>query len=152
MKTLTAESIDQVADKLAFFLSDTFVLYVKTLNFHWNMVGREFYMYHLLLEKQYEELQEAADELAERIRMLGRKAPGTMQNFLKLARLKEEQAELTAENMIHTLVENHEELVEHCHEIILFTDKALDQGTSDLMIERIRYHSKQAWLLRSHLS
>ncbi len=151
MKTLTNETIDQIAEKLSHFLSDTFVLYVKTLNFHWNMVGQEFYMYHRLLEKQYDELLEAADELAERIRMLGRTAPGSMKQFLNLCCLQESDAEKTAEQMVHELVEDHEAMVEHCHEIIKFTDKSQDQGTSDLLIERIRSHAKQAWLLRSHL-
>lgn len=152
MKTLTPEAIDEITDKLAHFLSDTFVLYVKTLNFHWNMEGREFYMYHRLLEDQYKELQEATDELAERIRMLGRFTPGSLKNFLELSCLKESKAEKQAEHMIQELVKDHEELVEHCHQIIQVTDKLLDQGTSDLLIERLRSHDKQAWLLRSHLT
>lgn len=152
MKTLSPETIDQITQKLAHFLADTFVLYVKTLNFHWNMVGKEFYMYHRLLQEQYEEMQEGADELAERIRMLGREAPGTMKQFLELSCLKEPTVIPPLEQMILELVENHEEMVAHCHEIIQFMDKALDQGTSDLLVERIRFHSKQAWLLRSHLN
>jgi starvation-inducible DNA-binding protein len=151
MKTLTPESIDQISQKLSHFLSDTFVLYVKTLNFHWNMVSREFYMYHRLLEEQYKELQEAIDDLAERIRMLGRASPGSMRQFLQLASLKESESEKTAEQMVQDLIEAHEEMVEHCHKVIKFTDQAQDQGTSDLLIERIRSHAKQAWLLRSHL-
>lgn len=149
-KTIDEKTIDQITSKLAHFLSDTFILYVKTLNFHWNMVGPEFFMYHKLLEKQYEELAEANDELAERIRMLGRVAPGSLQEFLKLSCLKESPTDLSQEQMIHELVETHEAMVEHCHEIIQFTDEKKDQGTSDLLIERIRSHAKQAWLLRSH--
>lgn len=151
MKALSEKTIDEISGKLAHFLSDTFIIYVKTLNFHWNMIGAEFYMYHRLLEEQYKELQEAIDEMAERIRMLGRKAPGSMNHFLKLACLKEAKEELTQEEMILQLIEDHENAIEHCHQIIQFTDKALDQGTSDLLIERIRSHAKQAWLLRSHL-
>ncbi|MCC5832709.1 MAG: DNA starvation/stationary phase protection protein [Chlamydiales bacterium] len=151
MKTLKPEIIDKIAEKLAHFLSDSFVLYVKTLNYHWNMVGKEFYMYHKLLQEQYEELQEAIDELAERIRMLGRVAPGSMKEFLELSCLKESLDVKTAEQMVQELAGAHEEMVEHCHEIIKFTDEAQDQGTSDLLVERIRSHAKQAWLLRSHL-
>ncbi|MFZ0564601.1 MAG: DNA starvation/stationary phase protection protein [Chlamydiales bacterium] len=150
-KMLDNKTIDQITTKLAHFLSDTFVLYVKTLNFHWNMVGPEFFMYHQLLQKQYEELAEASDELAERIRMLGRSAPGSMQDFLQLSCLKESPTNLSQKEMIQELVEMHEILVEHCHGLIKFTEEVLDQGTADLLIERIRSHSKQAWLLRSHL-
>lgn len=150
-KTLDNKTVDQITTKLAHFLSDTFVLYVKTLNFHWNMVGPEFFMYHHLLQKQYEELAEANDELAERIRMLGRSAPGSMQDFLQLSCLKESPANLHQNDMIQELVETHDTLIEHCHSLIKFTEEVLDQGTADLLIERIRSHSKQAWLLRSHL-
>lgn len=152
MKTLSSETIDAITRHLGHFLSDTFVLYVKTLNFHWNMVGREFFMYHKLLEEQYKELQEALDELAERIRMLGRKSPGSMKRFLGYAELKESHEELKAEQMIHELVDDHEKLVESGHKLINLTEEASDQGTADLLIKRIRSHAKQAWLLRSHLS
>jgi starvation-inducible DNA-binding protein len=150
-KTLNDQTIDQITSKLAHFLADTFVLSVKTLNFHWNMKGAEFFMYHKLLEEQYKKLSEAIDDLAERMQMLGRAAPGSMAEFLNLACLKESSSHLTQEQMIHELVQNHEELVEHCHALIKFTDSVFDQGTSDLMIEQIRFHAKQAWLLRSHL-
>lgn len=150
-KTLNGKTIDQITDKLAHFLADTFVLYVKTLNFHWNIVGPEFSMFHKLFQSQYEELAEAIDELAERIRTLGRKAPGSMQDFLNLSCLKESKPTLTYQEMVTELEKVHESLIEHCHEIIEFTDSVKDQGTSDLLIERIRSHAKQAWMLRSHL-
>ena len=150
-KILSEATIDQITSKLSHFLSDSFVLYVKTLNFHWNMVGTEFFMYHRLLQKQYEELAAAIDELAERIRMLGRLAPGSMQDFLNSTCLKESRTDLQMEEMVQELTEEHEKLVEHCHELIQFTEEVKDQGTADLLIQRIRVHSQQAWLLRSHL-
>jgi len=150
-KTLDSKTIDQIATKLSHFLSDTFVLYVQTLNFHWNMVGAEFFMYHHLLQKQYEALAEAIDDLAERIRMLGKISPGSMQEFLNLSCIKESETKLSQEEMVHELIETHETLIEHCHETIQFTEEVKDQGTADLLIERIRFHAKQAWLLRSHL-
>jgi starvation-inducible DNA-binding protein len=150
-KALDEKTIDKITKQLSHFLSDTFVLYVKTLNFHWNMVGTEFFMYHKLLEKQYEDMAKAIDEIAERIRMLGRIAPGTMADFLKLSSLKEGSSKLGQKQMIKELVESHENLVEECHELIQFTESVNDQGTSDLVIEQIRFHAKQAWLLRSHL-
>ncbi len=151
-KTLNSDTIDKIAEKLAHFLSDTFVIYVKTLNFHWNMEGKEFYMFHRLLQEQYEDMQEGIDELAERMRELGSRAPGSMRQFLDLACLKECEGERSQESMLQELVEGNEALVEHCHDLIQFVDDALDQGTSDLLAERIRAHSKNAWLLRSHLA
>lgn len=135
---------------LSHFVADTAVLYVKTLNFHWNMVGPQFYMYHRLLEEQYKELAEALDELSERIRMLGGAAPGSMEEFLKLACLKESKSTLSQDTMIKELADSHESLIGHCHEVIAFSDSIGDQGTSDLLIERLRAHDKNAWLLRSH--
>lgn len=152
MPILTPQIIDQVAEKLAHFVADSFVLYVKTLNFHWNMVGREFFMFHRLLEEQYKELQEAIDEMAERLRQLGKEAPGSMKQFLELACLKESTGRLGLEQMVQELVDNHQQLIEHCHLLIAFTDKVLDQGTSDMLAQRIRSHAKQAWLLQSHLT
>lgn len=150
-KTLDDKSLDLITAKLSHFLADTFVLYVKTLNYHWNMVGAEFFMYHKLLEKQYEELAQAADTIAERIRQLGRVAPASMADFLKLTSLQEGSYGIAQGQMIYELALSHEAMVEHCHRLIPFTDEKSDQGTSDLLIVQIRYHSKQAWLLRSHL-
>lgn len=150
-KTLNAKTIESITPLLSSLLANTSVLYVKTLNFHWNMVGPHFFMYHKLLEEQYKEMAEALDELAERVRMLGHKAPGSMAQFLKIATLKEATENLSEQQMILELAENHEEMVEICHRTIAHLDSVLDQGSSDLVVERIRFHSKQAWLLRSHL-
>lgn len=149
--TLSKQTLAKISDRLSHFLADTFVLYVKTLNFHWNMVGSEFYMFHKLLEEQYKKLTEAIDEIAERIRMLHGISPGSMAEFMQLSSLKESPGNLSQKQMVEELMLNHEELVEHCHELIKYTDSVYDQGTSDLIIEQIRFHSKQAWLLRSHL-
>lgn len=150
-KTLSDKTRKQIADRLAIFVADTFTLYVKTLNFHWNMRGAQFFMFHRLLEEQYKDMAEGADELAERIRGLGEMAPGSMKEFLKLTNLSESASKLPQNEMVLELVLDHETLVEECHELIQFVDEQLDQGTSDLLADRIRFHSKQAWLLRSHL-
>lgn len=150
-QTINQKTMNQIALMLAHFLSNNFVLYVKTLNFHWNMAGPQFFMYHKLLEHQYEELAKANDDLAERIRMLGGLSPGSMKELLSLAGLKESKSNLSWQEMIQDLVASHEAMIEECHHLIEFTDQKKDQGTSDLIIERIRFHDKQAWLLRSHL-
>src|SRR5690349_8537607 len=105
-RTLDDKTLDKINLKLAHFLADTFVLYTKTLNFHWNMVASEFFMYHKLLEEQYKGLAEALDELAERIRMLRGTAPGSMTEILKLACLKESTKHLSQEKMVHELAAN----------------------------------------------
>lgn len=141
----------EISKKLGHFLADSYVLYIKTLNFHWNMTGEEFFMYHKLLQGQYEALAEANDDVAERIRQLGDKAPGTMKDFLKLACMKESSSDLSAKEMISELVKSHELMVKHAGELIAFCDKNKDPGTSDMIVGRMRDHDKQAWLLRSHL-
>ncbi|MCH9609180.1 MAG: DNA protection during starvation protein 2 [Chlamydiales bacterium] len=149
---MDTKTIDQMCDKLSHLVADTFVLYVKTLNFHWNMVSPQFFMYHKLLQSQYEGLQELGDELAERIRQFQRTSPGSMAEFIKLSCLKESPTNLTDREMIEELVSVHEKLVEHCREAIGFADSIEDHGTSDLLVQQMRDHDKQAWLLRSHLT
>lgn len=141
----------KIAKKLSHFCADTFVVYVKTLNFHWNMRGVEFFQFHKLLEDQYKDLAEGIDAIAERIRMLGHFAPASMQEFLELAHLKESHAKLSQEEMIQELAKDHELLVIQLQKLIAFVDENLDQGSSDLLADRIRFHSKSGWLLRSHL-
>lgn len=141
---------DTVAKRLSHYLADTALLYMKTLNYHWNMVGPEFFMYHKLLEGQYEELSEALDEIAERIRMLGPKAPATMKEYLELASLKEGKSTHTQDQMVHELIKDHESMVWSATQLISFSDEQEDAGTSDLIVKWLRFHDKNAWLLRSH--
>jgi len=144
------EKVDTLYKALALFTADTMVLYVKTLNFHWNMTGPQFFMYHRLLEEQYKNLAEGLDELAERIRMLGGEAPGSMKDFLKLAQLKESAGTLSQNEMVKELVRSHTSMSHLCHQVIEISNQQRDEGTTDLLIERLRFHDQQAWLLRSH--
>ena len=150
-KELEEHSIDQISSKLSHLLADTFVLYVKTLNYHWNMVGEEFFMYHKLLEEQYKKLAELCDESAERIRMLKREAPATMQTFLQLTGLKEGSSKKEQKQMVDELASDHAHLVRHCRQIIEYSDSISDPATSDLVVDQMRFHDKASWLLRSHL-
>ena len=143
--------MDEISKKLSHFLADSYVLYVKTLNFHWNMTGEQFFMYHKLLEGQYESLAGANDEVAERIRQLGYKSPGSMQDFLKLACMKESPTDLSMKEMIQELAESHKLMVKHAGELVSFCNSHDDPGTSDMIVGRMRDHDKQAWLLISHL-
>lgn len=139
-----------VAHELSHFLADTAILYVKTLNFHWNMEGPEFFMYHRLLEEQYKELADSIDMIAEHVRTLGVKAPGTMREFLEKGCLKEAKGHYTQNKMVAELAKDHTTLVEHARIIIELTGELKDPATSDLLVDRVRSHEKSAWLLRSH--
>lgn len=142
----------EVVNRLGQFLANTYVIYVKTQNFHWNIEGEGFYFLHKMLEAQYEELAEAVDEIAERLRALNRKAPGSMRDFLELSTVEEAApGEYTAQEMIQQLVNDHSSLIRDLHRDIEEANKRRDDGTADLFIQRLRAHEKTAWMLKSHL-
>lgn len=146
-----AKSEKTIAELLATLLADTYLLYVKTQNFHWNVTDPRFYSLHKLFEEQYEELAEAVDTIAERIRALGSKSPGSMKQFLILTRLSEASGNHTGQEMIKELLKGHETLIKELKKDSDIADKLGDAGSSDLCIQRLRSHEKTAWMLRSHL-
>lgn len=141
----------QISQQLCHILADTYILYVKTQNFHWNLIDPRFYSLHLFFEKQYEELAEAVDDFAERIRTMGSLAPGSMQEFLKLGALEESPAHLSGDEMIQVLLRDHTIVAKHLREHIKPIQDLGDEGTADLLIEKLRFHEKTAWMLQSHL-
>ena len=141
----------EVGDTLSRVLANTYLLYLKTQNFHWNLVDPRFFSLHLLFEKQYEELAEAVDTIAERIRMVGGRAPGTMKQFLDLASLEEAEGEFSGDEMLSQLAEDHTELANRCRASIEDVSQLGDEGSTDLLIDLLRAHEKNAWMLRSHL-
>src|SRR5437868_1207827 len=140
-----------IADELIHLLADTYTLYLKTQNFHWNVTGPLFPQLHLLFESQYQELSESVDIIAERIRALGVHTPASFTEFQKLSSLKEETGILSAETMIKKLLTDHEIMSEHLLSIFDKAEKADDQGTVDLITELMRKHEKTAWMLRSSI-
>ena len=130
-------------------LGDTYILYLKTQNYHWNVTGNLFQSLHTLFEEQYQEQALAVDEIAERIRALGEFAPGSLAAFSKVSSIKEENAIPSAEEMIHNLVQGNEAVVSTAREIVSLADGCEDDVTSDLMINRMQVHEKNAWMLRS---
>lgn len=142
----------QMAQNLGLILADTYVLYTKTQNFHWNVEDPRFYSLHLLLEKQYGDLAEAIDEIAERIRMLGERSPANLKQFLDMASLNESDGDLSGDEMLEVLLNDHETLCRFIRERIALASKLGDEGTADLLIQRLRFHEKTAWMLRSHLA
>jgi starvation-inducible DNA-binding protein len=141
----------QVAQNLGLLLADMYVLYTKTQNYHWNVVDARFYSIHIFLEKQYEDLAEAIDEVAERIRMLGERSPGTLRQFLEMTSLKEAENEKAGNEMLQDLKKDHEKMIGFLRTRIPLTAEAGDEGTADLFIQQLRFHEKSAWMLRSHL-
>lgn len=142
---------EEIARGLSHFLADTYTLYLKTHNYHWNVTGPMFQTLHIMFEGQYNELALAVDEIAERIRALGVKAPATYTEFMKLTSIKESTGDINATHMISDLVHGHEAVVKTARGIFGMVTEAHDEPTADLLIQRLRVHEKTAWMLRSML-
>ena len=140
---------EDIASGLSRVLADTYTLYLKSHNFHWNVTGPMFQTLHLMFEAQYNELALAVDLLAERIRALGLPAPGTFKTFAKLSAIKEDDGVPKAEDMIRLLVEGHETVARTARKVFRVADSANDQPTCDLLTQRLQVHEKTAWMLRS---
>ena len=141
----------QLAEGLSRVLADTYTLYLKTHNFHWNVTGPMFQTLHLMFETQYAELAIAVDDIAERIRSLGYPAPGTYKQYAELSSIKEQEGIPGAKEMIALLVEGQEAVVKTARALYPIVDKASDEATGDLLTQRIQLHEKTAWMLRSLL-
>ena len=148
---MSEQNRQAVGDSLARLLADTYAVYLKTQNFHWNVTGPEFFSLHLLFEKQYLELAEQIDEMAERIRALGFFVDASFGGFKLLTSIKEEDKLLTAKDMLHHLVASHETVVRHARTLSALAEKENDPATVDLLGRRIGGHEKMAWMLRSQL-
>jgi len=140
-----------IANGLAKVLADSYTLYLKTHNYHWNVTGPLFNTLHLMFEAQYAELATAVDEIAERIRALGVAAPGSYKAFTKLTEIEEETDAPNAEEMIHQLVIGQETVVRTARTIFRIADSTNDEPTADLLTQRMQIHEKNAWMLRSML-
>lgn len=141
----------KVADGLSRMLADTYTLYLKTHNFHWNVTGPMFQTLHLMFMTQYNESWMAVDLVAERIRALGFPAPGSYAQFAALTSLKDSEGVPKAKDMIRQLVEGQEAVVRTAREVLSIAEKAGDQPTVDLLSARMEVHEKNAWMLRSLL-
>jgi starvation-inducible DNA-binding protein len=141
----------KIADGLSRLLADTYTLYLKTHNFHWNVKGPMFQTLHLMFETQYTELALAVDLIAERIRALGYPAPGTYREYAKLSSIKETEGVPEAREMIRLLVEGQEAVVRTARGVFPLVDKAHDEPSADLLTQRMQVHEKTAWMLRALL-
>ncbi len=140
-----------IVDGLSTMLADTYTLYLKTHNFHWNVTGPMFQTLHAMFEEQYVELSQAVDQIAERIRALGSHAPGTYAQFARLTSIKEPDGVPSAQEMIKQLVQDQEAVVRSARSMFKAVDQANDETTADLLTQRMQVHEKTAWMLRSLL-
>jgi starvation-inducible DNA-binding protein len=140
-----------IAKGLSRLLADTYVVYLKTHNFHWNVEGPMFQTLHQMFMEQYTEAWNAIDLVAERIRSLGHYAPGTYGEYLELSRVKETRGVPKAGQMVKLLIEGQEAVVKTARELLPVAEKADDQPTLDLLTQRMQVHEKNAWMLRSLL-
>jgi len=148
---LSEKDRHNIADGLSRMLADTYTLYLKTHNFHWNVTGPMFQTLHLMFMAQYTETWNAVDLIAERIRALGYPAPGSYKQFAALTSIKENDGVPNAKEMIRQLVEGQETVVRTAREIFKIADQANDQPTADLLTQRMTVHEQNAWMLRSLL-
>jgi len=142
----------KLADGLSHLLADTYTLYLKTHNFHWNVTGPMFQTLHLMFETHYNELALAVDLIAERIRALGHVAPGSYKAYSKLSSIREEDGVPSATAMIRSLVKGHEAVAKTARAVFPIAESANDQPTADLLTQRLQIHEKTAWMLRSLLA
>ena len=157
------ESRRDIARKLSCLLADSCVLSLKTRNYHWNVTGPQFHALHLMFDGQYKELAQAADVIAERIRALGRPAPGSFSQFAALSSIKEsggstgrgssdsESRPPSADIMIKNLLKDHEAVSKTARAAFPAAQKGNDEASLDILTQRIRAHEKTAWILRSLL-
>jgi len=143
---------EEIATGLSKLLADSYTLYLKTHNYHWNVEGPQFNTLHQMFETQYTELAAAVDEIAERIRALGIKAPGSYSRFSELTSVDEADGEEDAEEMVRQLALGQEAIVRTAREAFPAADRANDEPTADLLTQRMQIHEKNAWMLRSMLA
>jgi starvation-inducible DNA-binding protein len=148
---INAKDRAQIAHGLSKLLADTYLLYLKTHNFHWNVEGPMFQTLHTLFMEQYTEAWNAIDPIAERIRALGHYAPGTYREYIKLASVKETDGVPKAAQMVKLLIDGQEAVARTARAVLPLADGANDQPTLDLLTQRLDIHEKNAWMLRSLL-
>jgi len=134
-----------IAEGLGKLLADSYTLMIKTHNYHWNVEGAHFPALHALFEGQYTELFAAVDEIAERMRALGAKAPAGLHAFGDLSAVKD------GDSMVSDLLADHETIISRGEKVLRLAEDNGDAPSADLLTRRLESHQKQAWMLRSFL-
>lgn len=144
------EKAQAIAKGLSRLLGETYTLYLKTHKYHWNVTGPNFQSLHLMFEEHYTAMALAVDEIAERIRVMGVKAPGSYTEFAESSMVKEDTSlDVSANDMVKNLLADHEQVVRTAKELLPELDGANDEGTNSLLGARIEFHEKTAWMLKS---
>lgn len=133
-------------------LADTYVLYLKTHNFHWNVEGERFRSLHEMFEDQYRDMWGALDEIAERIRALGEYAPGTYAKFTELATIKENETIPSGQDMLRELIADNEAIAATLAEAIKTVQDAGDEPSAGMLTDRQTAHEKQVWMMKAMLA
>lgn len=151
MKKVSEPNRKKISDELGIYLAELYAVYLKTQNFHWNVTGPEFFSLHLLLDKQYKEMAEEIDEIAERIRGLGFFVEASFSSFQKLMTIKEAGKKTKTKEMLRSLIKSHETLLDVARNLSSLADDEHDYGTVDLLGRRMGSHEFMAWMLKSQL-
>lgn len=149
---ITEENRKAIAEGLSALLADSYMLYLKTHNYHWNVTGPHFHSLHQMFEEQYTELATAIDVIAERIRALGEFAPGSFKSYSKIAKVQEEDGVPEALDMVRNLLKANEQVISTARAALPACEEGSDEASLDLLTQRLQVHSKTAWMLRSIVS
>jgi starvation-inducible DNA-binding protein len=149
---LSAQSRAAMVKQLELLLANEYVLYTKTLKFHWNIEGKHFGALHALFQKQYEQLLTIVDDVAERMRALGHFSTGTLTEFLKQTTLSESPGDNPKDlKMIELLVQDHEAIIRQVRKDADLATELKDTGTNNFLAQLLETHEKMAWFLRAHV-
>jgi starvation-inducible DNA-binding protein len=146
---ITTENRKELAKSLGIVLADTYMLFIKTQGVHWNVAGPAFVSIHELTEKHYENMYKAIDEIAERIRALGEKAPASYTKYGELSALKDEDEPKSAGEMLSMLISDHETAVSNMRAAVEWCEGKNDYVTADMLIERMAWHEEAIWMLNA---
>lgn len=138
---------NELIQRLNVFLADTYALYLKTQNYHWNVIGPMFKPLHELFETQYQELANAVDAIAERIRILGHLAPATFAEYQRLKTISDGRSDANANDMLKDLVHDHSSILHDIQHVLTLAEKSKDEGTINLLNDRTEAHEKMRWML-----
>lgn len=148
---INSDDRKNITEGLSRLLADSYILYLKTHNFHWNVEGPMFNTLHQMFMEQYTEMWNALDLIAERIRALGHYAPGSYKRYTQLSTIPESEGEVNAKEMMKQLLHGHEAVVKTIRSIYPLAEKGQDEASLDLLTQRLQIHEKTAWMLRSLL-
>lgn len=150
---IEVENRKEVVRLLNILLADEYILFTKSRNYHWNVVGKDFKERHEFFQQQYEQLDQIIDDVAERVRQLGGLTISTLSEFLEIANLKENPGEYPSDlKMISNLLKDHEDTIKYLRKSAKECEEEYDDaGTNDFMIGLMEIHEKMAWMLRTHL-